>query len=110
MLHTWSKGLEISDESLALESIAEVLPGGHHLGTAHTMRNFRTAFYRAELFDYTSSEVWTEAGSADAYARANKRVKHLLASYEPPALDVAKDEALTDFMARRKTEFASQVT
>ena len=110
MLHTWSKGLEISDESLALESIAEVPPGGHHLGTAHTMRNFRTAFYRAEMFDYTSAEVWTEAGSADAYARANKRVKQLLASYEPPALDVAKDEALTDFMARRKTEFASQVS
>jgi trimethylamine---corrinoid protein Co-methyltransferase len=110
MLHTWSRGLEISDESLALESIAEVPPGGHHLGTAHTMRHFRTAFYRAELFDYNSSEVWAEAGSADAYARANKRVKHLLASYEQPALDAATDEALADFMARRKAELANQVT
>jgi trimethylamine--corrinoid protein Co-methyltransferase len=109
MLHTWSKGLEISDESLALESIAEVAPGGHHLGTGHTLRHFRKAFYRAELFDYSSSEVWTEAGSADAYARANKRVKQLLASYEPPALDAAKDEELTDFMAQRKIELGSQV-
>jgi trimethylamine--corrinoid protein Co-methyltransferase len=109
MLHTWSRGLEISDESLALESIAEVPPGGHHLGTDHTLRHFRTAFYRADLFDYTSSEVWTEAGSADAYARANKRVKQLLASYEAPALDAAKDEELTDFMLRRKAELSSQV-
>jgi trimethylamine--corrinoid protein Co-methyltransferase len=104
MLHTWSRGLEISDESLALESIGEVAPGGHHLGTEHTLRHFRTAFYRAELFDYNSSEVWTEAGSADAYARATKRVKQLLASYEPPALDSSKDEELTGFMARRKAE------
>jgi trimethylamine--corrinoid protein Co-methyltransferase len=109
MLHTWSKGLEISEESLALESIGEVPPGGHHLGTAHTMRHFRTAFYRAELFDYTSSEVWAEAGSPDAYTRANKRVKQLLASYEAPPLDAGKNEALTDFMARRKAELASQV-
>jgi trimethylamine--corrinoid protein Co-methyltransferase len=110
MLHTWSKGLEISDESLAMESIREVPPGGHHLGTEHTLRHFRTAFYRAELFDYNSSEVWTEAGSADAYARANKRVRQLLTSYEPPALDAAKDEELTDFMARRKSELADRIS
>ena len=109
MLHTWSKGLEITDESLALASIAEVPPGGHHLGTEHTLRHFRTAFYRAELFDYNSSEVWTEAGSLDAYARANKRVKQLLASYERPALDPAKDEELADFMSRRKAGLASRV-
>jgi trimethylamine--corrinoid protein Co-methyltransferase len=108
MLHTWSKGLEISEESLALDSIREVAPGGHHLGTEHTLRNFRTAFYRAELFDYNSSEVWTDAGSNDAYARANKRVKQLLASYEPPPLDPAKDEELTDFMMRRKAELTNQ--
>ncbi|MBM3736180.1 MAG: trimethylamine methyltransferase family protein [Acidobacteria bacterium] len=104
MLHTWSKGLDLSDEALAMQSIAEVAPGGHHLGTEHTMRHFRTAFYRAEMFDYNSAEVWTEAGSEDSFARANKRVKKLLASYEAPALDEARDEALRDFMARRKAE------
>lgn len=106
MLHTWSKGLDLSDESLAMESIAEVAPGGHHLGTEHTMRHFRTAFYRAELFDYASAEAWAEAGSEDAFARANKRVKKMLASYEAPPIDPAKDEELLDFMARRKPELA----
>lgn len=107
MLHTWAKGMDLSEESLAMESIAEVPPGGHHLGTAHTMRHFRTAFYRAEMFDYTSSEVWTEAGSEDAYRRANRKVKQLLESYEAPPLDPAMDEALADFMARRKAELRS---
>lgn len=109
MLHTWSKGLDLSDEAMAMESIAEVPPGGHHLGTDHTMRHFRTAFYRAELFDYTSAEVWTEAGSEDAYARANRRVKKMLASYEAPPLDPAKDEELLDYMAHRKPVLAAKV-
>lgn len=102
MLHTWSKGLDLSDDSLALDSIAEVPPGGHHLGTEHTMRHFRTAFYRAEMFDYSSAEVWQENGSEDAYTRAHKKVKQLLASYEPPPLDDAIEEALKDFITRRK--------
>lgn len=102
MLHTWAKGLDLSDDSLALDAIAEVPPGGHHLGTEHTMSHFRTAFYRAELFDYNSAEVWQEGGSQDAYTRAHRKVKELLASYEAPPLDAAVEEALKDFIARRK--------
>jgi trimethylamine:corrinoid methyltransferase-like protein len=37
-------------------------------------------------------------------------VKQLLASYEPPALDPAKDEELADFMARRKAGLANRIS
>ena len=104
MFHTWAKGLDLSDEGLALDAIAEVEPGGHHLGTAHTMRHFRDAFYRAELFDYNSAEQWALEGSETAYERAHKKVKQLLADYEPPAIDPAVEESLLDFIARRKAE------
>jgi trimethylamine--corrinoid protein Co-methyltransferase len=106
MLHTWAKGMDLSDESLAFDAVAEVAPGGHYLGTAHTMRHFRDAFYRAELFDYNSAEQWELNGADDSYVRANKKVKQLLASYELPALDPALDEALLDFMTRRKAAIA----
>lgn len=104
MMHTFAKGLDLSDESLALESIAEVRPGGHHLGTEHTLRHFRDAFYRAELFDYNSAEQWELNGAEDSYTRAHKKVKKLLAEYEAPALDPAIEEALVDYMNRRKHE------
>jgi trimethylamine--corrinoid protein Co-methyltransferase len=104
MFHTWAKGIDLSDDSLALDAIAEVPPGGHHLGTEHTMRHFRTAFYRAELFDYDSAEKWEEKGAQDSYARAHKKVIELLAGYEPPSLDPAVEDALKDYMARRKQE------
>jgi trimethylamine--corrinoid protein Co-methyltransferase len=106
MLHTWARGIDLSDEGLAFDAIAEVPPGGHYLGTAHTMRHFRDAFYRAELFDYNSDEQWQLNGAEDSYVRANKKVKHLLASYESPPLDPAIDEALHDYITRRKAAIA----
>lgn len=106
MLHTWARGIDLSDEGLAFDAIAEVPPGGHYLGTAHTMRHFRDVFYRAELFDYNSDEQWQLNGAEDSYARANKKVKQLLASYEPPALDPAIEQALNDYITRRKAAIA----
>ena len=106
MLHTWSKGIDLSDEGLALDAMAEVPPGGHFLGSAHTMRHFREAFYRAELFDYNSAEQWELNGSPDSYARAAEKVRAMLASYEAPPLDPAVEQALDEYVASRKAAIA----
>jgi trimethylamine---corrinoid protein Co-methyltransferase len=106
MLHTWVRGIDLSDEALAFDALAEVPPGGHYLGTAHTMRHFRDAFYRAELFDYNSSEQWELNGSLDSYTRATAKARQLLAAYEAPPLDPAVAEALAEFVARRKAAIA----
>lgn len=101
MLHTWAKGVDLSDEGLALEAIAEVSPGGQYLAAEHTLRHFRTAFYRAELFDYRTVEQWAADGAQDACQRAGEQVRRLLVAYEPAPLDPAIEEALLDYMARR---------
>ena len=102
MYHTWAKGLDTSEEAFAYDALSEVQPGGHFLGTAHTMRNFRTAFFRTDVFDYNSAEQWQLNGGEDTYQRANKKWKKQLADYEPPALDVGLDAELQDFMKQRK--------
>jgi trimethylamine--corrinoid protein Co-methyltransferase len=107
MFHSWAKGLDLSDDSLALDAIEEVQPGGHHLGTAHTLRHFRDAFYRAELFNYNSAEQWELNGAEDTYTRAHKKVKRLLASYDCPPLDPGVEEALMDFMKGRKAAISA---
>jgi trimethylamine--corrinoid protein Co-methyltransferase len=105
MFQKYMQGVDFSDDAFAMDSIRSVAPGGHHLGTEHTMRHFRTAFYRAELFDYNSAEQWQIDGSKDGPQRAHEMVKQLLREYEPPALDPGKDEALLDYIAQRKAEF-----
>ena len=71
-------------------------------GTAHTLANFENAFYRSEIADNNSFEQWTEDGALDAPQRANAIWKRMLAEYEAPPIDPAIDEALMEFMIRRK--------
>lgn len=104
MYHTWANGLDLSDEAFAFDAMQEVPPGGHFLGAQHTMRHFRTAFYRAELFDYNSAEQWELNGALDANQRATARWKKLLADYQPPSLDGSLEAELLDFMGRRKRQ------
>jgi trimethylamine--corrinoid protein Co-methyltransferase len=96
------RGMPLDDNALARGAYREVEPAGHFLGCTHTLENYETAYYDAVLSDSESFEQWTEAGSKDAMARASDRWKALLEAYEPPAMDEAVDEALRDFMARRK--------
>jgi trimethylamine--corrinoid protein Co-methyltransferase len=108
MYHKYLQGVDFSDEGLAMDSIRTVEPGGHHLGTAHTMRHFRTAFYDGDLFDSNSAEQWQAEGSQTAAQRANKKVKQLLKSYKRPLLDPATEEALLAFITRRKSEIEAK--
>jgi trimethylamine--corrinoid protein Co-methyltransferase len=96
--------VEVSDDELGLDAIAEVGPGGHFFGTAHTLARFETAFYQPMLSDWRNFETWRDDGSKTATERANAIWKRLLAEYEPPPLEAGVAEALDDFVARRKRE------
>jgi trimethylamine---corrinoid protein Co-methyltransferase len=102
MMGTFVKGLDISENGLALDAIRGNPPGNHFLGTSHTLANFETAFYRSDTADNSSFEQWTEDGQLDAAQRANALWKRRLAEYEPPPLDEAIDAELLDYIARRK--------
>ena len=80
-------------------------PGTHFLGTAHTLANFETAFYRSNTADNNSFEQWELDGSLDAAQRANAIWKKTLAEYEAPPLDEAKDEELRAWIDRKKASF-----
>jgi len=110
MLQRFAGNLDLSEEARAMEAIREVGPGGHYLGCAHTQRNFKTAFYTSQLADNNSFEQWEAEGGRDLDQRATQAAKQLLARYEPPALDPAINEALLDFIARRKAELPNSVT
>jgi trimethylamine--corrinoid protein Co-methyltransferase len=102
MLHTYANGLDVTDETLAFDALAEGGPGTHMFGTAHTMRHFETAYWDSAINDDRPWETWVEAGREDALQRANTRWREMLAAYEPPAIDPATDAALRDFIAERK--------
>jgi len=104
MMATFARGLDLSENGQALDAIRENPPGQHFLGTAHTLANFETAFYRSETADNSNFEQWVEDGSLDAAQRANRSWKQRLAAYEPPPIDDAVDAELLEFVESRKSE------
>jgi trimethylamine--corrinoid protein Co-methyltransferase len=102
MAAVFVNGIDMSENGQAVEAIIDNGPGQHFLGTAHTLANFETAFYRSEIADNNSFEQWQEDGSLDAAQRANAIWKRMLREYEAPPLDEGIDEALGEFIAKRK--------
>ncbi len=97
-------GLDVSDDQFAKDAYLETEPGGHFLGSAHTMRHYQNAFYDAELSDSENVESWEEKGGHDMRRRAFDKWNQMLRDYETPPMDIAIKEALDDFVSRRKSE------
>ena len=102
------RGVDLSENAQAIDAIRSNGPGQHFLGTAHTLANFETAFYRSFTCDSSSYEQWSEEGALDAAQRANKIWKEQLAGYEAPAMDDAVEAELLEFVARRKAELPDE--
>ena len=101
--------VEVTPETLALDAVREVGPGGHFFGAAHTLARYQTAFYAPLVSDWRNFETWQETGGLDATRRANGICKQVLADFEPPPLDPAVREELEDFVARRKAEGGAEL-
>lgn len=101
-LHAYLRGMEVNEDTLGVDALAEGGPGEHLFGTAHTLRHYETAYWDSALNDDQPFETWSEQGSEDAMTRANRKWKQVLAEYEAPAMDEATDAALKDLVARKK--------
>jgi trimethylamine--corrinoid protein Co-methyltransferase len=104
MGYRMAEGIRWDDFEEGLAAVRDVGPGGHYLGHPHTQANFQRAFFIPKLFDNNSIEQWKAEGSKDVKERALAQAKRLLAEYEEPKLDQAKDEELRDYTARRSRE------
>lgn len=104
MFQTFLAGLEITPETLALDMIHEVPPGGHHFGTSHTKERFATEFHPTFLADRQNLETWQQNGSLVTEQRANRIWKQLLQEYEAPSIDIAIEQELREFVERRERE------
>ncbi len=107
MMAACQQPLEVSEATLALDAMRDVGPAGHFFGAAHTMERYETAFYTPILSNWDNYETWVERGKVTAEQRANQIWKQLLDEYEQPPIDEAIDDALRDYVGRRKREMPS---
>jgi len=104
MMAAYGDPIAVDAESLAIDAIREVGPGGHFFGTPHTMERYQRAFYAPLLSNWDNHPNWLQRGSIDATVRANAVWKQLLRDYEQPALDTGILEEIDRYIALRKAE------
>jgi len=95
-----TKGIEVNEETLALEVIKAVGPAGNYLNQKHTLKHARREISTAKLIDRKSYSAWEKEGCPDLVQRAKKEAKRILAEYEPERLapEIIKrlDEIIAD--------------
>lgn len=94
----------ITADTLALDEIAAVGPGGHFFGTERTIATFETAFYRPLVSTTQNYGAWLDAGGRSASERATGIWQEALATYAEPAIDPAIRDELAAFVAKRKEQ------
>ena len=79
-------GFEVSDETLALDAIKEIAPGGNYLMHEHTLRHFRSELWQPRLADRSARDTWEAAGAKTILQRAKERAAELLTNHHPKPL------------------------
>ena len=110
MMYRLGSGVSFDDLNEVLDTMREVPPGGHHLGTAHTLANFQTAFSMPEMMNSDNYEQWLADGALSAEDRATAKCRLLLEEYEEPALDDDVRAELDEFVFRRDAELPDLVS
>jgi trimethylamine--corrinoid protein Co-methyltransferase len=91
------RGIEVTDETLSVEVIEEVVNGpGHYLGQPQTLALMESEYIYPELGDRERPATWEEAGSLDIRARARTRVEEVLSTHYPSYIDPAVDAKIRD--------------
>jgi trimethylamine--corrinoid protein Co-methyltransferase len=76
------RGIGVSEETLALDVIDAVGPGGDFLSEPHTLKHFKTETHFPDLIDGRRYEAWQADGSKTMFERANEKVRGILENYE----------------------------
>ncbi len=90
-----ARGIEVTDETLSLDVIAEVTAGpGHFLGSGQTMALMETEYVYPKHADRSSPDDWADDGATDIRERAAETAREILASHFPEQIDATSDAAI----------------
>ncbi len=97
-------GVEINDETLALDVVRKVGPGGHYLAQKHTLDHFMKEQFIPELTDRSGYDEWKKNGEKSLVDRAREKVKKILKDHSVPPLDKDIQKELHDIIKRAEKE------
>ena len=99
-----TRGIEVNEETLAIDAIEEVGPGGHFLTHSHTLRNFRKELWQPDLSDRQSWSKWVEGGKKRMEDRTREKTQLILKTHTPAPLSSQAEEKIQEVINRLKTD------
>jgi trimethylamine--corrinoid protein Co-methyltransferase len=93
------KGIEVNDDTLMLDELDRVGPGGHFMDTKQTLKRFRD-FWFPSLLDRKRRPQWVEAGATTLGQQLNARVKEIIREHQPKPLDLEKKQKVQEILAQ----------
>jgi trimethylamine--corrinoid protein Co-methyltransferase len=100
------RGIEVSPETLASKVIDEVGPGGHFLGTDHTLNHFKHEFWFPRLLDRARWEEWQAHGARSMGERVQVHVEDILRNHRPVPLGPRVREQIDVILANAEARYA----
>lgn len=97
MVRRITQGFDINEETLALDLIDQVGPGGEYLTSQHTLQHFKQNWF-PDLISRQPYEKWVEEGRKDLGMRANERVKEILANHVPEPICKEVEKKLSEII------------
>ena len=104
------QGIEVNDETLAVDVIDKVGPGGHFLAEKHTLKHFKEELFFPELSDRSSYDAWKKAGGKSLVKRARERAEEILKDHWPTPLDKDVQTEISETIRRAERELSKSVS
>jgi trimethylamine--corrinoid protein Co-methyltransferase len=98
------RGVDVSDEALAVDLIDEIGPDGQYLDHKHTLNHFRSRWYPS-LMDRNNYDNWLARGAMTLQQRAAERVQGILAEHKPEPLPQDVAQAVRAIVERAEVEY-----
>ena len=94
------QNVDVTQETLAVQTIKRVGPGGTFLDAPHTVSHLRDFWY-SRLIDRRRYSQWVNDGCQTMYDRLRARTEELLSSHEPTPLDRSLAKSMSSLIAAR---------
>ena len=98
------QGIEVNDETLAIDVIDKVGPGGHFLAEKHTLNHFKDVLFFSEVADRQSYDGWKKAGGKSMVKRAREKAEEILREHWPTPLDKDVQKEISEIIERAEKE------
>ncbi|UCE15521.1 MAG: trimethylamine methyltransferase family protein [Candidatus Bathyarchaeota archaeon] len=103
------QGIEVNDETLAVDVINKVGPGGHFLAKKHTLKHFKDVLFFPKLTDRHSYDAWKKTGGKSMIKRAREKAEEILREHWPTPLDKDVQKEISEIISRAEKELPKSI-